>query len=101
MAVTYEYGKLSREVAHKLAMARAARGWTLKRAASACGCSVSTIWNLENCQRVPSVTLAGDICRAYQFDRETTIALMSEAVRNAGKEKPGKRNAAAKPESTA
>ena len=52
--------------------------------------------NLENCQRVPSVTLAGDICRAYQFDRETTIALMSEAVRNAGKDKPGKRNVAAK-----
>ena len=70
MAVTYDYGKLSREMAHKLGVARSTRGWTLKNAASACGCSVSTIWNLENCQRVPSVTLAGDIRRAYQFDRE-------------------------------
>ena len=60
------------------------------------GCGYPRSGTSENCQRVPSVTLAGDICRAYQFDRETTIALMSEAVANQGKDKPGKRKIAAK-----
>jgi transcriptional regulator with XRE-family HTH domain len=95
MTVTYEHGKLSRPMAHRLAMARASRQWTLAQAGQACGCSVTMLWNLENGQRVPSVALAGDVCRAYQLDREDTIALMAEAVANAGKSRQSRRKAAA------
>jgi transcriptional regulator with XRE-family HTH domain len=95
VAVAYEYGKLSRAMAYKLAMARATRRWTLKESAQRCGCSISTIWNLENGQRVPSVALAGDIARAYSLSQEDTITLMSEAVTNAGRSKPGRRTKAA------
>lgn len=94
MTVQYERGHLSRTMANRLALARSAQGWTLKRAAAECGCSITTIWGLENAQRVPSVALAGNVCRAYRLSREDTIALMSEAVRGAGKDKPSKRREA-------
>jgi transcriptional regulator with XRE-family HTH domain len=93
--ITYERGQLSRQMAHKLAMARAFRNWTLKQAAERIGCSISSVHAYENGYRVPSVALAGDIARAYRLDQEDTIALMSEAVTNAGRDKPSRRRKAA------
>jgi transcriptional regulator with XRE-family HTH domain len=93
VTVTRERGQLSQPMAYKLAMARASRKWTLRQAAEACGCSVTMAWNLENGKRAPSVELAGSVCRAYQLSREDTIQLMSESVRNAGRDRPGKRTA--------
>jgi transcriptional regulator with XRE-family HTH domain len=75
-------------------MARLSRGWTLKQAASECGCAISTIWHFENAQRVPSIKLAGDIARAYQLNRDDTISLMAEAVAGAGRDKPSRRDKA-------
>src|SRR5947207_5526877 len=95
MTVIYERRELSRQVAHALAMTRASRGWTLKQAAQRCDCSISTIWSLENGQRVPSIALAAGIARVYELDRENTIRLLSEAVTNAGKDRPSKRKAKA------
>jgi transcriptional regulator with XRE-family HTH domain len=96
MTVIYERRELSREVAYTLAMARVRRGWTLKQAGERIGCSISSVHAYENGVRVPSVALAGDIARAYSLSQEDTIALMAEAVSNAGRSKPrGKAKAAA------
>lgn len=87
MTITYRRQQLSRPMAHKLAMCRATRGWTLAKAAAEIGCSISSIHAYENAQRVPSVPVAGDIARAYRLNQEDTIALMAEAVTNAGRAK--------------
>lgn len=96
MTITHERRELSRPVAHKLAMARHTRQWTLARSAAEIGCSISSVHAYENGARVPSVAIAGNMARVYELDRESTIALLSEAVAHAGRKRPAKRDAAAK-----
>jgi DNA-binding XRE family transcriptional regulator len=76
-------------------MARAGKGWTLKTAAQRCGVSISTIWAMENGTRCPSVSIAGDVAKGYGLSTDDTVDLMSEALRNVGRDNPGKAKAAA------
>lgn len=95
MTITQERRELSRPVAHKLAMARHVRQWTLREAGERIGCSISSVHAYENGARVPSVAIAGNMARVYELDRESTIALLSQAVAHAGRKRPAKRNATA------
>ena len=87
--------ELTPETGAVLRRARKARGWTLAKASEEAGISLAYLSQIERAVRCPSVTVAGALAKGYQLSRDDTIALMSEAVRNAGRDKPSKRKATA------
>lgn len=92
----YIRSKLSPETGAALRRARKARGLTLDKAGAQAGISEPYLCQIEHALRCPSVAVAGALAKAYRLPTDETVNLMSEAVRNAGNDRPGKRNAAAK-----
>jgi hypothetical protein len=71
-----------------LAEERRKRGWSLRRAGWALGCSYETVRLLELRRRVPSTALALTIARVYHLPGPAITQLMAQAVDDAGMSRP-------------
>jgi transcriptional regulator with XRE-family HTH domain len=71
-----------------LAEERRKRGWSLRRAGRAIGCSYETVRLLELRRRVPSTATAKGVAIAYDLPAGAIGRLMAEAVDGAGKSRP-------------
>jgi transcriptional regulator with XRE-family HTH domain len=72
------------DTAAMLAAERHKRGWSLRQAGRAIGCSYETVRLLELRRRVPSVALALEIAGAYELGAKESVRLFREAADNAG-----------------
>jgi transcriptional regulator with XRE-family HTH domain len=70
--------------ASMLAEARRSRGWSLRQAGRAIGCSYESVRLMELRRRVPSVAIALAIARAYELGAEDAGRLLAEAADDAG-----------------
>jgi transcriptional regulator with XRE-family HTH domain len=74
-----------------LAEVRLGRRWSIREAARRAKCSPGTIVHLEQARRAPSMIMAMDIADGYELDDRQTDLLLAEAVDNAGRSSPYKR----------
>jgi transcriptional regulator with XRE-family HTH domain len=81
----------SPRVAVLLEAARRTRGLSVRGAARELGVSQTHLWQIEGCQRAPSVALAVDLARAYRLSPADTADLLAESVDSAGYSRPSRR----------